>query len=99
MPRITSNDGSSVFQILTMPSGGAYSRVQYIAADDVTPEEVQKARKKLNQYLTPIVGRAKKKKNRDYRIHTVAAFTRDYDVIVTGIIVVFGDDEEDDDEI
>lgn len=81
-------EGSAVEQAVGLKGGQTYSRSFYIPYDKVDPEVIKEARRNMVSYLTPVVARARAKKDRNYRIHTTAAFTSTYDVIVTGVVVV-----------
>lgn len=87
---------SAVSQVVGLKRGRAFSRSRYIPHMESDPEKIQRARQSLVSNLTPVVARARAHSDRNYRIHTMTTFTRNYDIVVTGVIVV---EEEEEDEI
>jgi len=79
---------SAVMQTVNLKSGQTYSRSLYIPYERADPDIIRDARRTLMGYLTPVVARARKRKDRNYKVHTVATFTTTYDVIVTGIVCI-----------
>lgn len=80
---------SAVTQVAGMKSGHAYSRSLYFPFEKADPDSITRARRNLVSYLTPVVARARRQRKRNYKIHTMASFTGiNYDVIVTGVIVI-----------
>lgn len=87
---------SAVARTLGLKDGEAYGQVKFLRNHEASPDEIKTARKKLMRLMSPIISRASAKDGRSYRFYTTASFTPSYDVIVTGVIVV---NDEDDDEI
>lgn len=86
-------DGSAVTQVISLGAGQAFSRARFIPLAEADDDAIKAARKTLMAYLSPVVARAKERREREYRVHTTVGFTRNYDVIVTGVIVAEDDDE------
>lgn len=80
-------DGSAVQQVVNLKPGAAFSRSLYFRLGEATADRIANARKNLMSYLSPVVARAKERRNRNYRVITAVSHTKDYDVVVTGIIL------------
>ena len=95
------NLDSATSQVLALKPGQTFSRSRLIRRQELDDGVIAQTRKKIMSYLSPVVARAKQKDARTYGIHTAVAVTKDYDILVTGVIVLEGDDDEDyfDDEI
>lgn len=87
-------DGSAVDQTVRLKPGQTFSRSLFIPAWKVDPEEIRLARRRLVSYMTPVVARAREYKDRPYQVHTTTAFTKSYDVIVTGVVVIAEEEDE-----
>lgn len=81
-------EGSAVTQVVGLSKGNTFSRSLYLPSEKASPDAIKGARKTLANYLTSIVGRARAQKERRYKMHTTTAFTSEYDVVVTGVIVI-----------
>ena len=80
-------DGSAVEQVVNLKPGAAFSRSLFFRLGEANAETITEARKTLMSYLSPVVARAKERRKRNYRVITSVAHTKDYDVVVTGIIL------------
>lgn len=80
-------DGSAVEQICEMKRGQTFSRAFFLPVG-ATPDEIKEARRNLTNYMAPVVARARKKRKRNYKVHTCTGFTDNYNVVVTGVITV-----------
>ncbi len=78
---------SAVKQVANLKSGETYCRAEFIPAFGVTPGKVKEARARLTQALSPVVSRARQLSFGEYEIHTIHSFTKNYDVVVAGLIV------------
>src|SRR5258708_10399120 len=78
---------SAVRRVARLTEGEAYSIARYIPAFRATPQTIRAAKRELSQYMSPIVARARLLSYVLYRTHTIHAFSKDYDVIVSGVIV------------
>jgi hypothetical protein len=79
-------DGSAVNQVVGLKQGQVFSRAILIPLEEVDAERVRQARKDLMKYLSPVVARAKQRRNRNFQILTSVGQTREYDTVVTGVI-------------
>ncbi len=86
-------DGSAVQQVVNLRPGQAFSRSRFIPLMEVDNNAILQAKKSIRSYLAPVVARALRVKKRDYSIHTCVAHTVNYDVVVTGIVLVDEDIE------
>lgn len=81
-------DVSAAAQVAALKVGECYARTRFIAAPEVTPEAITKAKRDLSQITGPTVARAREREPTNlYRTHTVHTFTRDLDAVITAIIV------------
>jgi hypothetical protein len=58
---------------------------------NATPHTIMNARRRITNHLTSIMSRARRHGDRGYKMHTATGLTLDYNVVVTGVIVI---DEE-----
>jgi hypothetical protein len=80
-------DESAVRRVATLRNGETYSRALFIPGPAASPERIKTVKRQLAQSLSPVIARAKRISVGEFHLHTVCAFTRNYDVIVTGVVV------------
>jgi hypothetical protein len=88
-------DGSAVEQVANLRPGAAFSRSLFFPLGTANAERIATARKSLMSYLSPVVARAKERRPRNYRVITSVSHTKDYDIVVTGIILAPKSREDD----
>lgn len=76
---------SAVRQVANLKIGEAFSRSKIVL--EPSPRAIRGTKRELMQLLSPVIARAQKVSFGAYRLHTVHAFTRDYTVVVSGVIV------------
>lgn len=78
---------SAVQRVARLEPGQSYAQARFIRATDATPDNIRRAKRELTQALSPVVARASKLSFAGYSTHTVHAHTKNYDVVVAGVIV------------
>lgn len=81
------SDDNAVRSVVRLSVGDSYCRTVFIPSEEVTPDRIRNAKRKLKRDLSPVVARAKKQEGGAFRLYTTHAFTAEYDVVVISIIV------------
>lgn len=84
-PQLFQKAISAVQAVRALKVGESFSRAKFIPTDArLTPDLIKLTKRRLLNQLTKIIDRAGEG---DYKMHTIHAFTENYDLIVVGIIV------------
>jgi hypothetical protein len=83
-----SDNESVVSQIVGLQPNQAFSRSFFLPAEELDSDEIRKIKRKLKNYLTPAVARARERDGKtNRRVHTSAWLTPQGGVVVTGVVV------------
>lgn len=81
---------SAIARVANLKSGETYSQSRYFSASDgpISMDAVREARRQLMHTLSSIISRVRDKNpDMELKQHTTYSFTRDLDIVVTGVIV------------
>ena len=77
---------NAVAQVAALKPGESYGRSKFIPAYNVSPDGIRETKRRLLSAMTPVIARAKKRLDAEYRLHGFHVYTRDCDVIVSAVV-------------